>query len=171
MANEKKIQQIVDFLLAHGDGFDADEAREAAEEAIEEGQPVIETMCLHMLAEHVLAAIHNPSWIGARANEPDCKDSELLKRLLGAGASEADLALFARMAQRDYLGNLGCILDGAGIYGTPKLPCEDFRIFAVNDDGEPTAMIDDLHESLGFSDLETEMELSRKSEQETENAE
>jgi hypothetical protein len=170
MADKNKIQEIVDFLLQHGDGYDDDEAREIAEGAIEEGQPVIETICLHRLAEHILAGIHDPSWIVSRANEPDCEDSELLKRLLDSGASSADLALFARMSQREYLSNLCGILDGAGIYGTPSLPHEEFRIFAVNDSGEPIATIDDLHESLGFSDLETEMELSRKAEQDSEDA-
>lgn len=170
MADEIKIQEIVEFLLKHGDGYDADEAGEAAKQAIEEGQPVVETMCLQMLAEHVLARIHDPSWIISRANEPDCEDSELLKRLLDSGASAADLALFARMSQREYLSNLGCILDGAGLYDTPSLPHEEFRIFAVNDEDQPTAMIDELHESLGFSGLETEMELSRQAERDSDNA-
>ncbi len=49
-------------------------------------------------------------------------------------------------------------------------PDNGFRIFAVDDD-QPTVMIDELHESLGFSDLESEMELSRKAERDSENAE
>jgi hypothetical protein len=163
MTDNDKIQKI-EFLLKHG------YARGVAEEAIEEGQPIVETVCFQMLAEHVLASIHDPSWITSRANEPDCEDSELLKRLLNSGASAADLALFARMSQREYLGNLGCILDGAGVHGTPDLPHEAFRIFAVDDDDQPTAMIEELHESLGFSDLETEMALSRKAAQDSENA-
>ena len=57
--------------------------------------------------------------------------------------------------------NLGCILDGAGIYGTPDLPCEDFRVFSVDDSENPKARLEELHESLGWIDLETEMRLSR----------
>jgi hypothetical protein len=70
------------------------------------------------------------------------------------------------MMQREYLSNLGCILDGAGIWGTPNLPYEDFRVFSV-DEGEadkPLAKLDALHEQLGWCDLETKMRLSREAE-------
>ena len=63
---------------------------------------------------------------------------------------------------REYLSNLGCLLDGAGIYGTSELPFQEFRVFAIDDADKPLAMIDELHESLGFEDWETEMMLSRK---------
>jgi hypothetical protein len=66
------------------------------------------------------------------------------------------------MMQREYLSNLGCILDGAGIYGTPDLPCKDFRVFAVDDSNKPLTMLDELHDSLGWTDLGTEMRLSRE---------
>ena len=164
MRPEEKIQQIAEFLLTHADGYDAEEATAAAAEAVEEGEPILETMCLHMLAEHILASIHNSAWITNRAAQPECDDHDVIKRLLDSGASADDLALFARMMQREYLSNLGCILDGSGVYGTPKLPCEQFRVFCVDDDDQPQVMIDELHESLAFSDVETEMELSRKSE-------
>jgi hypothetical protein len=53
-------------------------------------------------------------------------------------------------------------LDGAGIYGTPDVPCNDFRAFAVDDANRPLTMLDELHESLGWTDLKTEMRLSRE---------
>ncbi|MCG8649443.1 MAG: hypothetical protein MI861_06405 [Pirellulales bacterium] len=163
MTSEEKIKQIEEFLLSQGDHYDAEEAREIAEEAVQEGVPLVETICLHTLAEHVLAPIHDSTWVDARGQAPDTEEEEVIKRLLDSGASAEDLAIFARIMQREYLSNLGCILDGAGIYGTPKLPYESFRIFCVDDDDQPQIMIDDLHESLGFVDLETEQEISQLS--------
>jgi hypothetical protein len=64
--------------------------------------------------------------------------------------------------QREYLSNLACILDGAGIYGTPDLPCNGFRVVAVDDFNRPLTMLGDLHDSLGWTDLKTEMRLSRE---------
>lgn len=171
MSEEQKVQEIVEFLRKHGssyhiaDDFDVDLARETAKYAIESNQPLIETRCFQILVEHILARIHEPSWISARAECSDGEESQLLKRLLKSGASEADLALFARMSQKEFLSNLGCILDGSGIYGTPKLPCDSFRVFAIDSDGKPSVKIDDLHETLGYFDLETEMNRSRKAEQ------
>ena len=53
------------------------------------------------------------------------------------------------MMQREYLSNLACILDGVGIYGTPKLPIEDFRVFSVDDSGKPQVGLDDLPNNWG----------------------
>ncbi|MGH7139592.1 MAG: hypothetical protein ACREHD_27950, partial [Pirellulales bacterium] len=93
---------------------------------------------------------------------------DIIKRLLDSGASADDLARFARLMQRQYLSNLGCILDGAGLWPTPDLPYTDFRIFAVSEldspvHCKPEAQIKELHESLGFTgDWETEIKLSRE---------
>jgi hypothetical protein len=38
---------------------------------------------------------------------------------------------------------------------------EDFRVFAVDDADKPLTKLDELHDSLGWTDLETEMKLSR----------
>ena len=82
-----------------------------------------------------------------------------------SGTSAEDLAIFARLMQREYLSNPGCILDGAGIGGTPELPYEQFRVFSVDELDTPQASLESLHESLGWSDLETEMQLSREAEE------
>lgn len=142
-------------------GWDAESAKETAQNAVEDGEPLLESLCFQGLAEHVLAKIHTSSWISNRANNPSCDEHEIIKRLVESGASVDDLAIFARVMQREYLSNLGCILDGAGICGTPDLPCEDFRVFAVDDSENPQARLEELHESLGWIDLETEMRLSR----------
>lgn len=156
---EERRRQI-EALLASA-GWEADAAREVAGDAVESGAPFLESLCFQTLAEHVLARIHDASWVVHRAEDPDSEPHGLIRRLLASGASPADLALFARVMQREYLGDLACLLDGTGIYGTPRLPFEDFRVFAVDDDGQPIVGIDGLHETLGFQDLETEMRLSR----------
>ena len=146
-------------------GWDQDGAREAAREAVDNGEPLLESLCFQVLAEHVLARIDSSSWISNRAENPSSDGHDVIKRLIDSGASPSDLAIFARMMQRAYLSDLGCLLDGAGIYGTPSLPCEDFRVFAVDDSEEPSTKLDELHESLGWQDLETEMRLSREAAQ------
>lgn len=113
--------------------------------------------------EYFLARVHDSSWTVARAEEGDADEGDdIIKRLVDSGASPDDLARFARLMQRQYLSNLGCILDGSGIYGTPDLPCEEFRIFSVNESGKPQAGITALHELVEFSDWETEIKLSRE---------
>jgi hypothetical protein len=159
--NKAQKRAAIEKLLRQ-QGLDQDSATEVAREAVASGQAVLESLCFQRLAEHILARIHSSSWINNRAKDPSCDDHDVIKRLLDAGASAKDLAIFARMMQREYLSNLGCILDGSGIYGTPDLPCNDFRIFAVDDSDKPLTKLDELHESLGWADLETEMRLSRE---------
>jgi hypothetical protein len=148
--------------LLRKQGLSQKSAKASARDAVESGEPVLESLCFQALAEHLLASIHTTSWISNRAKNPDCEGYDVINRLIDAGASAKDLALFARMMQREYLSNLGCILDGAGIHGTPKLPYQDFRVFAVDDSDQPRTKLDELHESMGWTDLETEMRLSRE---------
>jgi len=165
--NKKEKQRATAEFLVNC-GWDTDRAKELAKEAIAEGEPILETFCFHKLAEFLLATIHDASWIKNRAKDADTEEGDdVIKRLLDSGASAKDLARFARLMQRQYLSNLGCLLDGAGIYGTPDLPYKEFRIFAVReldspDNCKPEAQIKELHESLGFSDWDTEMKLSRE---------
>jgi hypothetical protein len=161
MKKAESIAAIERLLLVRG--WAANEAAKAARESVENGE--LEDMCFGALAEHVLATIHSSKWIVGRAKDESIDGHEVIRRLLKAGASPDDLALFARVMQREFLSNLGCILDGAGILGTPDLPLNDFRVFAVDDDDEPIAKVDDLHEQLGWTDLDTEMRLSREAEE------
>ena len=155
--------------LLHKQGWDSEDAKKAAQKAIETGEPLIEFLCFQLLAEHILAAIHTSSWITYRGKHTHCDGHDVIKRLLESGASAEDLAVFARKMQREYLSNLGCILDGSGIWGTPELPYEDFRIFSVDEDeaDKPQAKLEALHEQLGWCGLETEMRLSREAKQAT----
>ena len=169
--DKKQKQRAIEELLTKS-GWDADSAKEAAEEAIAEGEPLLETLCFHKLAESLLARIDDSSWLVNRAKEADEEEGDdVIKRLLDSGASADDLARFARLMQRHYLGNVGCILDGAGLWPMPEVPCKEFRIFAVReidspDHCQPEAQIKELHESLGFSgDWEAEMKLSREAEE------
>jgi hypothetical protein len=173
--NKQKQRAIEEFLTKSGWG--AEYAQEAAKEAIEEGEPLLETLCFHKLAEFLLAQIHDSSWVKARAGRADEEEGDdVIKRLLDSGASADDLARFARLMQRQYLSNLGCLLDGAGLWPMPEAPCKEFRIFAVReldspDNCKPEAQIKELHESLGFSgDWETEMKLSREAEEDSDRA-
>lgn len=162
MERDRRIELTTQLLI--GFGWSEKSARARAIESVAEGEPVLETYSFHALAESLLAPIHDCSWITARdADEADAEaDDEPLVRLLRAGASPEDLARFARVMQRQYLSNLACVLDGSGIYGTPNVAFEDFRVFAVDDDSNPQARLEDLHEELGFQDWEAEMEASRR---------
>ncbi len=147
-------------------GWDAEAAMEVVQDAIEKGEPILESLCFYMLAEHILAAIHTDSWITNRGANPDRDGHDVIKRLLDTGASAEDLAIFARIMQREYLSSLGCILDGVGIAGTPSIPFENFRIFSVDELDRPQASLENLHSWLAWTDLETEMRLSREAEKE-----
>lgn len=118
------------------------------------------TVCFHILAEHLLASIHDSSWIEARAKTSEYEEHEVVSRLVKSGAEPSDLALFARLMQKEYLSNLCCVLDGAGLHGTPDLPFETFRIFSIDKKEKPEFLVDELHEVLSFCDLETEEEQS-----------
>lgn len=142
-------------------GWDADQAREAASEAVQEGAPLLEQLCFQTLAQHLLAPVHDASWIANRGRNPDSEHHDLIKRLMDSGASAKDLAAFARVMQRQYLCDLGRVLDGSGIYGTPALPVENFRIFVVDEADQPVAMIDELHGGLEFQSLDAEVRQSR----------
>ena len=162
--NKREKLQVIEKLLCKR-GWDAETAKELARDAIEKGEPVLESICFQMLAEYMLASIHSASWVKFRGSEPNSDGHEVIKRLLQSGASAEDLAIFARILQREYLSNLGCILDGS-IFGTPDLPCKDFRVFSVDELGKPQAELEELHEPLAWTDLETEMRLSREAEEE-----
>ncbi len=107
----KKSERLaaIEGLLSR-QGLDQDSAKEAAREAVKSGEPVLESLCFQRLAEHVLARIDSSSWINNRAKSPSNDIAGVIKRLLDAGASPKDLALFARIMQREYLSNIGCIL-------------------------------------------------------------
>jgi hypothetical protein len=159
MNKAQKRTAIEKMLLA--EGRDQDSAREVARDAIKNREPLLEEMCFVTHAEQLLAPIHSSSWIRNRAKNPSWDEEGLIKRLLDSGASPKDLAIFARMMQREYLSNLGCLLDGT-LYGAPQLPCNDFRIFAVDDSEKPLTMLQTLHETSGWAGLKAEMKLSRK---------
>lgn len=163
MNQDERLEAIERLLRERG--WDAENATEVARDAIQKGKPILESLCFQMLAEHILAPIHTASWITNRGAEPDSADHAVIKRLLESGASAVDLAIFARMMQREYLSNLGCILDGARICGTPELPYENFRIFSVDELDKPQASLESLHGSSEWCDLETEMRLSREAEE------
>ena len=83
---------------------------------------------------------------------------------MASGAIVKDLAVFARMMQKECLSNFGCIIDGSGIDDTPILPFQDFRVFAIDSEtGKPTAAIEEMHESMTWKNVELEMKQSRNS--------
>jgi hypothetical protein len=142
----------------------AEPLRKDVLDAVEAGRPVLESLCFQTLAEHLLAPIHTSSWIDARAKGPvDCPERGVLRRLLDAGASAQDLAVFARMMQQEYLSNLGCLLIGEGPFPKPELPYDEFRVFSVDESGKPLAKIEIECETLQFSDVENETRRSRLS--------
>ena len=149
------IEEITKFLNARG----FQDADEMAHDAVEEGEPIVETICFHEIAEDLFNPIHDASWVEEAADDGDHEIGDQIRRLLAAGADPQDLAIFARYMQRRFAGDLGRILDGINLYTSPERPFEDFGIFALVD-GKPTAQITDLEEGLGFWDLDSEMELS-----------
>jgi hypothetical protein len=156
MYREERIELTTQMLVSFGSSEDS--AKSTAIQSVNDGNPILETYSFHAIAEFLLAPIHDSSWVTER--DPEDDGDELIARLLSSGASPDDLSKFARLMQRQYLSNLGCILDGSGIYGTPEVAFDDFRVVAVDNDSKPTAMIEDLHEELSFQDWDTETEIS-----------
>ena len=150
------IEEITKFLNARG----FQDADEMAHDAVEDGEPIVETICFHEIAEDLFNPIHDATWVEDAAEDGDHEISDQLKRLLATGADPQDLAIFARYMQRRFASDLGRILDGINMYTSPERPFEDFGVFALVD-GKPTAQITDLEEGLGFWDLDSEMELSQ----------
>ncbi len=149
------IEEITKFLNARG----FQDADDMAHDAVEDGEPIVETICFHEIAEDLFSPIHDATWIEDAAEDGDHEIGDHLKRLLATGADPQDLAIFARYMQRRFASDLGRILDGINMYTSPERPFEDFGVFALVD-GKPTAQITDLEEGLGFWDLDSEMELS-----------
>ncbi|QDV55159.1 hypothetical protein [Rosistilla oblonga] len=158
MNREERIKLTTQLLINFGWGEDS--AKSTAIQSADNGEPVLETYSFHALAESLLAPIHDSSWITERDSEDD--GDELISRLLESGADSGDLAKFARLMQRQFLSNLACILDGSGIYPSPDVAFEEFRVVAVDDDSNPIATLEDLHEELSFQDWETENEISER---------
>ena len=155
----KERQDLTEELLLRYGEYDADEAKEAAKEAVDEGEPVLEALCFHVLTMSVLSPIHTTSWVKVRAKQDE---DGVIKRLVASGASTKDLAIFARMMQMEFLSNFGCILDGAGISDIPDLPFQDFRVFAIDSEtGKPTVSIEEMHETMAWSGVESEMKRSK----------
>ncbi len=149
------IEAITKFLNARG----FQDADEMAHDAAEEGEPIVETICFHEIAEDLFSPIHDATWIDDACDDEDHEIGDQLRRLMATGADPQDLAIFARYMQRRFASDLGRILDGISMYTSPERPFEDFGVFAIVD-GVPTAQITDLEEGLGFWDLDSEMELS-----------
>ncbi len=149
------IEEITKFLNARG----FQDADEMAHDAVEDGEPIVETICFHEIAEDLFCPIHDATWVEEAAEDGDHEIGDHVKRLLATGAEPEDLAIFARYMQRRFASDLGRILDGINMYTSPERPFEDFGVFALVD-GKPTAQITDLEEGLGFWDLDSEMELS-----------
>ena len=156
MDREERIELTAQMLVSLG--WSEKNAKATAVQSTDDGSPVLETYSFHALAESLLVPIHDSSWITERDSEDD--GDEFIARLIESGAAPSDLAKFGRLMQRQYLSNLCCILDGSGIYGTPDVVFQNFRVVALDDDSTPTAMIEDLHEELSFEDWDTENKIS-----------
>ena len=163
-----RAQEMTDLLVRYGDygPKDDEELAEVIEDAIEEDFPLAEHLCFHALAEHTLESVHKTSWLKRKVKYGD-SHGQLIKKLLDSGAKAKDLAMFARLSQKQYLCNLACIFDSAWGWG-PELPYSQFRVFSVDEDDNPISMLEDLHESIDTSDLKYEMKRSRQAELERE---
>ena len=86
----KERQELTEKLLLQFGDFEPEEAKEAAKEAVDEGEPILETLCFQVLTMDILSPIHTTSWLKARA-----KDDEegIIKRLIASGADIKDLAI------------------------------------------------------------------------------
>ncbi len=158
MAEQDRQSQLEKLLTQIG--WDPEQVAEVARE--EADSPYLENFSFLVLAESLFCAIHETTWVEAcREADPD-GESDVVRRLLDAGASAEDLALFARMMQRRYASDLGCLLDGAGLIGVPQVPCREFGVFALDEAGEPTVRLEDLHEALSAAEPDEEMEISRR---------
>jgi hypothetical protein len=91
------------------------------------------------------------SWIKARmADDPAGPGGEIgsaLKRVLGTGAGEDDLTVIVRTMQWRVLVGLCQLLDDPGRLENEVRDIA-WRLFQVDDDDQPTAVLSGLHESV-----------------------
>lgn len=142
-------------------GCDPDSAAGVASAAEKRGEPLLESLCFVSLAERNLLPIHSAAWVRHRAKDAGCPDHAVINRMLAAGVSAKDVALFARMVQREYQAFF-CLLDGTGVPDAADLPFTDFRVVCVDEYGNPTQVLSGLHENVGWTDTKTETKLSRE---------
>jgi hypothetical protein len=91
------------------------------------------------------------SWIEARIGDaptsPGGEISEALKRLRAVGAADSDLTIVVRTMQWRLLFGLCALLDDPG-HLEEEVRDIAWRLFQVDDDYQPTAVIGGLHESV-----------------------
>ena len=85
MNRKERIRATEECLIKLG--HDATDAKEFAKIAVDDGEPLLESLCFERLAVHLLATIHTSSWIEARAKQPDSDGDKVIQRLVDSGAS------------------------------------------------------------------------------------
>lgn len=93
----------------------------------------------------------DPSWIKARISDdpagPGGEIGPALKRLLAAGAAESDMTVVVRTMQWRLLFGLCQLLDDPGNL-EKEVRDIAWRLFQIDEDDQPTAVISGLHESV-----------------------
>jgi len=148
-----------EFLHERGYARSIEHANELLQEAVNDELPLVETVSFQILAERLLARIHDTSWLSPESEDDPACD------LLNSGATPDQIARFARYVQRSYLSDLCIFLDGSTDANHLGLPFDSFRVVCIDDDGNPSAMLEDFHGPLSFSDWNHEMQLSRQSDE------
>jgi hypothetical protein len=99
----------------------------------------------------LVVADNDPSWIHERITDdparPGGEIGPALERLLAAGATESDLTAVVRTMQWSLLSGLCYLLDDPGIL-EEEVRDVAWRLFQVDDDDQPIAIIGGLHESV-----------------------
>jgi hypothetical protein len=85
----KERQELTEKLLLQFGDFEPEEAKEAAKDSVDDGEPILETLCFQILTMDILSPIHTTSWLKARAKDDD---EGIIKRLIASGAGIKDLA-------------------------------------------------------------------------------
>ena len=136
-------------------GLGARKPAEWARSQLKENIPQLARFLFLRQAWKLVLGEGDRSWIKVQADinppVPGGGIGPALKRLLAAGAAEEDLTTVARVMQWRLLSGLCYLLDDPGVL-EKEVKDVTWRLFQVNCNEEPVAIITGLHESV----LETE---------------
>lgn len=153
MSQEHEIKQWTEHFHALG----ASDPEGWARSQIEEGIPQYARFVFLRTAWRNVVTDGDTAWIDPliqqseqHPREPGAGIGPALKRLLAAGASREDITEVVRVMQWSVLAGLAYQLSDPGVveYPSNEMPCVNWMLFEVDEDGQPLHPIDGLHESV-----------------------
>ena len=147
-ANPEDLRRLADVFRQHG----ANDPEAWARSQLEEGIPQLAIFCFSKALWEGVVDETDDGWIDreiewakARPRDPCAQIGPALEEMLAKGVSRQAITDLVRVMQYEQLYHVCSLLDGAR---TVDLPVSDWTLHQVDEDGEPVAIIDGLHEVL-----------------------